>query len=254
MVEPIVLTDENLDSVLMGDKPIMILVTNGDGVRGDFSSAFKKAADENQQMVFAKIDPTKNPKAAQLFEASDKPVLVGWYCGEQVVRRSKPWGTDMPLALEQVRQKVQEIAPEVIAQPVAETAVDQTVDTKPVTVTDNTFQAEVIDYHLPVVVDFWAPWCGPCKMVAPILDKLAAEFAGKIRIAKVNTDENPGLSQSFQIMSIPTIMLIKDRTIVFSQPGALPESAMRDLINQLIALQVPPRDAQNAEDANPADA
>ncbi len=251
MVEPIVLTDENLDSVLMGDKPIMILVSNGDGVRGDFSSAFKKAAEENKQMVFAKIDPSQNPKAAQLFEVEDKPVLVGWYCGEQVVRRSKPWGTDMPLALEQVRTKVQEIAPDVVAQPVEEeaTAVEKVVDTKPFTVTDNTFQAEVIDYHLPVLVDFWAPWCGPCKTVGPILDKLAVEFAGKIRIAKVNTDENQGLSQNFQIASIPTIMLIKDRTIVFSQPGALPESALRDLINQLIALKVPPREEQDAPEA-----
>lgn len=250
MVEPIVLTDENLDSVLMGDKPIMILVSNGDGIRGDFASAFKKAADENKQIVFAKIDPSQNPKAAELFDVGDKPVLVGWYCGEQVVRRSKPWGTDMPLALEQVRTKVQEIAPDVVAQPVDEAApVEKVVDSKPFTVTDNTFQAEVIDYHLPVLVDFWAPWCGPCKAVAPILDKLAVEFAGKIRIAKVNTDENPGLSQNFQIMSIPTIMLIKERTIVFSQPGALPESALRDLINQLIALKIPPREERNTPEA-----
>ncbi|MGQ9889889.1 MAG: thioredoxin [Aggregatilineales bacterium] len=126
------------------------------------------------------------------------------------------------------------------------------MDTKPVTVTDATFEQEVLAYPLPVVVDFWAPWCGPCRMVAPILDKLAKEFAGKVRIAKVNTDENPGLAQAFQIMSIPTIMMVKERTIVFSQPGALPESALRDLIQQLIALQIPAEHKRQRETA-PAD-
>ena len=116
------------------------------------------------------------------------------------------------------------------------------MDTKPVAVTDETFQEEVLDHELPVMVDFWAEWCGPCRMVAPVLEKMAEEFAGKIRIAKVNVDENPQLSQAFKVMSIPTLMMVKDSTIVFSQPGALPEPAVRDLIKQLIALEVPPQE------------
>ena len=111
---------------------------------------------------------------------------------------------------------------------------------QPIHVSDLTFEADVLDSELPVLVDFWAEWCGPCRRVGPILEKMAKEFAGKVKIAKVNVDENPGLSQTFNIMSIPTIMLIKRRTIVFSQPGALPEPAFRDLIQQLIALELPP--------------
>jgi thioredoxin 1 len=116
-------------------------------------------------------------------------------------------------------------------------------------VTDATFEAEVLNYELPVLIDFWAEWCGPCRMVAPTLEKLAKEYAGKVRIAKVNVDENPGLSQAFRIMSIPTIMLIKQRTVVFSQPGALPEAAFRDLLNQLIVLELPPRDEEAEEES-----
>lgn len=111
---------------------------------------------------------------------------------------------------------------------------------KPFIVTTPTFKEEVVDYSntLPVLVDFWAEWCGPCRMVAPIMEKLAKEFEGKVRIAKVNTDENQDLAQAFQIMSIPTIMAFKDGQLVFNQPGAFPEAAFRDLIQQLIALDV----------------
>ena len=105
-------------------------------------------------------------------------------------------------------------------------------------VTDASFQSDVLEHDKPIMVDFWAEWCGPCRMVAPTLEKLAKEFAGQIRIAKVNVDENPGVAQAFRIMSIPNIMIIKNRTMIFNQPGALPEPAFRDLITQAIALDM----------------
>jgi thioredoxin len=253
MTEPIVLTDDNFNQVVLGDKPLLILISNGQNVRGDFSTAFKKAVDEQKGMVVAHIDPDQSPEAAAYFGVTgDKPVLIGWYCGEEVLRRGKPWGTDMPLAVEMMQTKVRDMGPQQVVDvtPAPAKPANSTVDTKPVVVTDETFQREVIDHDLPVLVDFWAEWCGPCKMVAPTLEKLAAEFAGQIRVAKVNVDENPSLSQAFQISSIPTIMLIKDRTIVFNQPGALPEPAFRDLIKQLIALKLPPRDEQNPPATN----
>ena len=120
------------------------------------------------------------------------------------------------------------------------------MDTKPVAVTDETFQAEVLDYELPVLVDFWAEWCGPCRMVAPVMDKMAEEFSGQVRVAKVNVDENPQLSQAFRVMSIPTLMMVKDKTVVFSQPGAVPEHAVRDLVQQLIALEIPEQEEEPA--------
>ncbi|MBX3081758.1 MAG: thioredoxin [Anaerolineae bacterium] len=109
---------------------------------------------------------------------------------------------------------------------------------KPVVVTDATFEQDVLQSELPVVVDFWAAWCGPCKQIAPILEKLAKEYAGKVRVAKVDVDANQELSQYFRIMSIPTLMFVKGGKIVGQQAGALPEHVLRDVFNQLVALQV----------------
>jgi thioredoxin 1 len=240
MQEPMILTDENLDSVLMSEKPALILFSNGDGVRNEFNMAFKKAAGESGQIVFAKIDPAQNPEAASRFDVGSKPVLVAWYCGEEIVRRPRPWGTDVPLAVEMLDAALKERNPQLAeAEEAAPQEQEAVVEDKPVVVTDATFEQEVLNHDTPVIVDFWAEWCGPCRMVAPILEKLAKEFAGQIRVAKVNVDENPGLSQAFRIMSIPNIMIVKQRTVIFNQPGALPEAAFRDLIKQAIALQIP---------------
>ena len=263
MSTPIEITDSTLDSVLHETKPVMILITNGEGLRGDFKVAYQKAAADaaNKGVMFAQLDPTKNPLAAARLNATDKPVLVGWYCGEEVVRRSRPWGSDLPLALESIQKEVTTVSP-VSEEPVSEAQLSEEPVTEPnkpaviydapVAVTDTTFEEEVLQYtDSLVMVDFWAPWCGPCRQVAPALDKLAKEFSGKVKIAKVNTDENPALSQAFQIRSIPTLMMIKNRTMIFNQPGAMPEHVLRDLIQKGIELDVPtpPEQPEQPEEA-----
>jgi thioredoxin 1 len=108
--------------------------------------------------------------------------------------------------------------------------------TEPLHVTDDAFEKTVLKSQVPVIVDFWAPWCGPCKMVAPVLDKLAEEFAGKMLIAKVNTDENPQWAQSFNVQGIPTMLFVANGKVVHQQVGALPEPMLRSVVDQFLSV------------------
>ena len=105
---------------------------------------------------------------------------------------------------------------------------------EPVHVTDAEFEKTVLQSSLPVVVDFWAPWCGPCRMVAPTLDKLATEYAGKLVIAKVDTDENPDWAGRFGVQGIPTMLFVANGKLIHRQVGALPEGILRDLVGQFM--------------------
>ena len=105
---------------------------------------------------------------------------------------------------------------------------------EPLHITDESFEKVVMQSELPVIVDFWAPWCNPCKMIAPTLDKLAKELDGKIVIAKVNTDDHAQWMQKFGIQGIPTLLFVSNGKIVHRQVGALPERMLRDVVTQFM--------------------
>jgi thioredoxin 1 len=106
---------------------------------------------------------------------------------------------------------------------------------EPIHVTDAEFEEKVLQSELPVIVDFWAPWCGPCHMVAPTLEKLASEFSGQLIVAKMNIDENPEWAMRFGVQGIPTMLFIKNGHTQKAQVGALPEFALRQLVDEFLA-------------------
>jgi thioredoxin 1 len=111
---------------------------------------------------------------------------------------------------------------------------EKTMANEPVHVSDDAFEKTVLDSKVPVVVDFWAPWCGPCKMVEPILEQMAEDYSGKLLIAKVNTDEHPQWAQQFGVQGIPTMLFIADGKVVHQQVGAVPEPYLRDIVDTFL--------------------
>ena len=103
-----------------------------------------------------------------------------------------------------------------------------------VAVTDDTFEAEVTNADVPVVVDFWAEWCGPCKQIGPSLEELSDEYDGKVKIVKVNVDENPNSPAKMGVRGIPALFIFKDGQVVSNKTGAAPKAALADWINASI--------------------
>jgi thioredoxin 1 len=101
-------------------------------------------------------------------------------------------------------------------------------------VTDANFQSEVVNSPIPVLVDFWATWCGPCRTIAPHLDALAKDYAGKMRLAKCDIDGNPGVPSQYEIRSVPTLLLFKNGQVVGQLVGAVPRSRIEDLIKKAL--------------------
>ena len=100
--------------------------------------------------------------------------------------------------------------------------------------TDNNFDSDVINSDVPVLIDFWAVWCGPCKAIAPIIEEVANEFEGKVKVGKVDVDQNQDTAMKYGVRSIPTLLVIKDGEVVNQIVGAVPKSNITDILNEVV--------------------
>lgn len=101
-------------------------------------------------------------------------------------------------------------------------------------ITDAQFSEEVLNSDMPVIVDFWAPWCGPCKMIAPVLEDVAEEFAGKVKVVKLNVDENTETAPKYNVRGIPTLLVVKGGEVVATKVGAVSKSQLVEFVNGAI--------------------
>ena len=105
---------------------------------------------------------------------------------------------------------------------------------EPMHVTDAAFEKAVLQSPVPVIVDFWAPWCGPCSQIAPALEKIASEYDGKLIVAKVNTDEDAQWAQHFEVRGIPTMLFVADGKVVYQQVGAVPFGYLKQIVDKFL--------------------
>jgi thioredoxin 1 len=236
---PVICNDQSLDRLLATKIPTLIIFWNGRNLPEDVNEELiRLARDRGHELIVAKVNAQENLQSASHFAVKVTPVLIGIQGGEVVARVERPT-TDA--LREQARVVVGEASVPVnstsgnnTSPPLSAKKNQPGAETRPVHVTDATFEAQVLRSDVPVLVDFWAPWCGPCHMIAPVLDKLAREFAGRLRVAKVNVDESPHYAGVYGVQGIPTMLMVRNGVVKDRLVGALPEHYLRQKVETLL--------------------
>lgn len=230
---PITTNDASIDRVLAQKLPILMLLS--DRSDSDLHTALERLASIHAgDLLVVRVAASENPQTYARFDRPHLPAAVTLQSGAVTAKGTLTGSSDLEAfanyAMGRGPQPVdhttrQQEAPSVRAGSAS------TVPNAPVHVSEATFAAEVLHSDLPVLVDFWAPWCGPCHMVAPTLDRLAQQYAGRVLIAKVNADENPSLVSRYQVSGIPQLLMFRQGQVV----GKLVGAHLQPSIEQLIA-------------------
>jgi thioredoxin 1 len=224
---------QSFDRVLGAGLPVLATFYTGalDSAREDALKALAKEHAGN--LLIAKIRADENASLAQKFAVRTTTALT-FQSGSEYSRAENPSAEDLRAHAAYVLGR----GPKPMGPPTADSRpraeAHPTQNGQPLKVTDATFARDVLSAPLPVMVDFWAEWCGPCRMITPALEKLAREYAGRARIAKLNVDENPRTAAQYQVQGIPTLLLVKNGKIVDRIVGALPEAQLRNQIERLL--------------------
>jgi thioredoxin 1 len=237
--QPIIATDATLKTLYDQDQPILIYLHDGENKHKSTTDAVRKLSKKYAgKLQVASVDVTSNPKTAAKYTALTLPAVVTLEQQSFGVREKSQQGEvrpsdvrahaayvlgkgDDPVEIAERKARKQQKTAGVVS--------GGTVDAN-----QRTFRKLVLKSKQPVLVDFWAPWCGPCQQVSPMLEQLGQEYKGKVRVVKVNVDDNPKLSRQYDVMSIPAIMLFENGTIVDRTVGAQPRRVVEKMIKGVL--------------------
>jgi thioredoxin 1 len=228
---PITTDDRNLNKVLAQNVPVIVyLYDSRQGPNKTLENALKEIASKHVgELLVTRVDVSSNLATHRQYGNPRTPALITLGTPDHAMKSKAEAITSQDL-----RAHVDYLlgkGPKPVQQK-ADSGQTKTAQSGAAHLTDATFEREVLRSSIPVFVDFWAPWCGPCHTVAPLIDQLAGEYAGRVKIVKLNTDENPVTMQRFQVMSIPTFITFRDGKQVGRRSGASPQY-IRELIQQV---------------------
>jgi thioredoxin len=220
--------DESFDRVVAAGLPVLVSFWRDKLEPALDSQLAYRAEQDAGKLLIVKIKLDENPKLAQRYHVTS-PTLITLQGGEEQSRVEYPSPGDVRPHTDYLLGRGPKPVSENKRAPAGEGAAG-----RPVNVTDADFAKQVLQSELPVIVDFWAPWCGPCRMVSPTLEKLAREYAGRMRVAKLNVDENPRTQYEYQVQSIPLMLFVKKGRVVDSLIGAHPEANIRAKLEKML--------------------
>src|SRR5579859_4219598 len=231
--EPINSNDQSLERVLGAGLPVALVFENGSSALDDTLS---RIARENAgQLLVVKIKAGDNPQSARRFQVGALPAVV-------TVKGGQPLSQAAPASPAEVEQHVAYLlgkgprpAAPAHGAPAGRAAAGADGGGQPLVVGEATFEEQVERSPVPVLVDFWAPWCGPCQTIAPVIEKLGSDLAGQLKVVRINTDDNPGIGERFGIRGIPTLLFYSGGHEWDRLPGAPPGSVLRKWVESNLA-------------------
>jgi thioredoxin 1 len=233
---PINTNDQSIDRVLSAGLPVLLVFLNGDA-QGPLAGTLERLArDYSGQILIARIQVKDNPESVRRYEIRQTPAVVAIRNGQVLTKAEgiTAAGLEKHAAYLLGKGPKPETQPRPTSAGADRPVTGDAVQGRPIVITDSNFEQEVLRSSSPVLVDFWAPWCGPCRITEPIVEKLAGELGSRLKVAKMNVDENPVVPQRYGVQSIPTMMVVKNGQVVDRWVGALPEPAMRARITPVL--------------------